>query len=92
MASLRLQAISKARKLGAVVSEWPGHWYEFNLEAPAGYCWEEQCHEDINEYSGKRPDAEFWIAILSRLDHLAPQLCTTTDCDWCADTAAGIPR
>lgn len=85
MASLRLQAISRAHELGAIVHEVQGRFYEFNVEAPTGYCWEEQCHEYVNNTrSGERPSAEFWNDVLSRMER-APQLCETPDCDWCAD-------
>ena len=87
MASLRLQAISRANELGAIVHEGDGGWYEFNVEAPAGYCWEPECHELVNATSsGERPGADFWGDVLHRMKR-APQVCETPGCDWCSDTA-----
>lgn len=84
MAATRRTAMNRATALGAHVTEGQGRRYEFNVEAPAGTCWQPECHELINERGTYEPAATFWADVLLRMER-GVMTCATPNCEWCAD-------
>lgn len=78
--STRARVLTKATKLGYNITE---DWCDIRLEAPKGYCFDQDHHELVSEYGdmSMATKADAWSDIYSYIGTAEP--CEIKECDWC---------
>ena len=73
----------KAKALGYTIEE---DYEQIRLEAPKGYCFDQDHHEVITEYwegeKGTMSKANAWKSVWQELG--TAQICQIEECEWCA--------
>ena len=78
--SSKAKVIAKATELGYTLHE---DWSDIRLQAPDGYCFDQDYHEVVSEYGGMTftTKAQAWSDIYSHIGKA--ELCQIEECDWC---------
>ena len=76
----RARVLTKATKLGYTIEE---DWCDIRLEAPKGYCFDQDYHELVSEYGGMSMStkADAWRDVYKHIG--VAELCEIEECDWC---------
>jgi hypothetical protein len=76
----RQRVITKAEQLGYTIVE---DYCDVRLEAPKGYCFDQDHHEVVSEYGGMTAytKAEAWEDLYDHIGTAEP--CEIEQCDWC---------
>lgn len=76
----KAQVLSKAIKLGYAIEDTS---FDIRLEAPNGYCFDQDHHELVSEYGdmSMATKAEAWQDIYNYIG--TAELCEIEECDWC---------